>query len=380
MSTQNCTEIKWTWPSKCIRCDKGGEVLVCSDPVCRLAVHKKCMNCSAAFDGKGNFFCPYCWYRHTVVKSNEARKRAMSSKRALSTFLDTKTLCGNQQKQKTESSNGRKPLSTTARCCNENVHRLDCDEVYNQSVQAENDQQEEFAQDFVQRQVVVEHQWHMRSSVGHGDGDGNLYGIEEGTKSADESFQVFVANQKFDGVKQLLAVEVREMIQKEHSREVGDLQKEGVAEDQQEAEPLNDCYLEEETTLLGDFSVLTKGKQVDAKITEEDLGRRKEEEQMKPQQETTATLPRGDPASLMHEKSNIGFGMIDSCRDTRTSITHKRHVAQRAKHKMGSHNVDLQKKSSSELDINAENYAGDWAKEVIISSKSLQPQGPSKQL
>ena len=369
------------WQSKCIRCDEGGEVLVCSDRVCGLAVHEKCMNCSAAFDDKGSFFCPYCWYRHTLLKSNEARKRAMSSKRALSTFLDTKTLCGNQQKQKTEISKGKKPPSTYARSCNENAHRLDCDEVYNQYVQVEKDQQYEFAQDFEQHQVVAEHQWRMRFSVGHGDGDGNLYGRKEGTKSTDESFQGFVTNQKFDGVKQSVAVKVRDMIQKGHSREVGDLQNEGVAEDQQEAESLNSRYLEQETTLHGDFSVLTKGKHVDAKTTEENLGRRKDEEQMQPQpRETTATLSRGDPASLVHEKANIGSGMIDSCRDARTSLTHKRHVAQSAKNKMESQNMGSQKKSSSELDINGENHVGDRSKEVIISSKSIQPRGPSKQL
>ncbi|RVX08335.1 hypothetical protein CK203_017796 [Vitis vinifera] len=340
MSTQACMEIEWTQQSKCIKCGEGGEVLVCSDRVCRLAVHEKCMNCSAAFDDMGDFYCPYCWYRCAIAKSNEARKRAMSSKKALSTFLDTKALCGNQQKEKTKSSNGKKPPSTSERSCNENEYRLDYDEVYNQSVQAEKDQQDGFALDFEQHQIVAQHQWHMKSSVD--DGDGNLYSREEGTTSADGSFQGFVANQKFDGVKQLAAVKVREMIQEEHSREVGDCQDEGVAEDQQVAEPLNDCHLEEETTLDGDFSVLTKGKQVDAKMTEENLGRREEEEQMQPQaQETTAAIPGGDPASLVHEKVNIGFRIIDSCR---------------------------------------EKNAGDGTKEVIVSSKSIQPRGPSKKL
>ncbi|KAL6330427.1 hypothetical protein AAG906_040357 [Vitis piasezkii] len=379
MSTQACMEIEWTQQSKCIKCGEGGEVLVCSDRVCQLAVHEKCMNCSAAFDGMGDFYCPYCWYRCAIAKSNEARKRAMSSKKALSTFLDIKALCGNQQKEKTKSSNGKKPPSTSERSCNENEYRLDYDEVYNQSVQAEKDRQDGFALDFEQHQIVAQHQWHMKSSVD--EGDGNLYSREEGTTSADGSFQGFVANQKFDGVKQLAAVKVREMIQEEHSREVGDYQDEGVAEDQQEAEPLNDCPLEEETTLDGDFSVLTKGKQVDAKMTEENLGRREKEEQMQPQaQETTTALPGGDPASLVHEKANIGFRMIDSCRDARTLLTHQRHVGQRAKNKMESQNVDSQKKSSPDLHNNVEKNAGDWTKEVIVSSKSIQPRGPSKQL
>ncbi|RVW46232.1 hypothetical protein CK203_086696 [Vitis vinifera] len=162
MSTQACMEIEWTQQSKCIKCGEGGEVLVCSDRVCRLAVHEKCMNCSAAFDDMGDFYCPYCWYRCAIAKSNEARKRAMSSKKALSTFLDTKALCGNQQKEKTKSSNGKKPPSTSERSCNENEYRLDYDEVY-QSVQAEKDQQDGFALDFEQHQIVAQHQWHMKS-------------------------------------------------------------------------------------------------------------------------------------------------------------------------------------------------------------------------
>ena len=81
---EHCLEIDWTEKEVCIKCDKGGKLLVCTDTNCPLAVHEECMSCSARFDSEGNFYCPYCSYKQAMLGTRKARKKALLAKKALS--------------------------------------------------------------------------------------------------------------------------------------------------------------------------------------------------------------------------------------------------------------------------------------------------------
>ncbi|XP_009597431.1 uncharacterized protein LOC107774792 isoform X1 [Nicotiana tabacum] len=72
----------------CIKCEKGGEVLACADIYCPIAVHVRCMGCPARFDDLGKFYCPYCLYRKSVAKFNQAKEHVLSKKQALHAFID----------------------------------------------------------------------------------------------------------------------------------------------------------------------------------------------------------------------------------------------------------------------------------------------------
>lgn len=72
----------------CIKCDKGGKLLSCSDSSCPIVVHEKCMGVKAEFDDVGNFYCPYCLYRRVTEELCRAREKALSRKKALSSFID----------------------------------------------------------------------------------------------------------------------------------------------------------------------------------------------------------------------------------------------------------------------------------------------------
>ncbi|KAH0651277.1 hypothetical protein KY285_032121 [Solanum tuberosum] len=72
----------------CIKCDKGGEVLVCADSCCPIAVHVRCMGCPARFDDLGKFYCPYCLYRQSIARFHQAKVYVLSKKQALDDFID----------------------------------------------------------------------------------------------------------------------------------------------------------------------------------------------------------------------------------------------------------------------------------------------------
>ncbi|MBA0715440.1 hypothetical protein Golax_014336, partial [Gossypium laxum] len=77
---------------------RSGQVLVCSENGCSISIHKMCMNIEPQFDDTGKFYCPYCWYKREVARTEELRKRAMLAKRELSKFMHFKWDGGNEEK------------------------------------------------------------------------------------------------------------------------------------------------------------------------------------------------------------------------------------------------------------------------------------------
>lgn len=83
-------EIDWSEGESCIMCDKsGGNLLVCSEIGCGLALHESCMDFEPKFDDVRNFYCPYCWYKHEMLRTQKLRKKAMGTKRAVMCFIDS---------------------------------------------------------------------------------------------------------------------------------------------------------------------------------------------------------------------------------------------------------------------------------------------------
>ncbi|KAL0353944.1 UNVERIFIED_CONTAM: hypothetical protein Sangu_0975700 [Sesamum angustifolium] len=80
----------------CIKCNKGGNLLVCSENGCPLAIHEGCMGCPARFDDAGCFHCPYCLYKQAVAESRQAREYALARKKALLIFMDEEMM-GSEQ-------------------------------------------------------------------------------------------------------------------------------------------------------------------------------------------------------------------------------------------------------------------------------------------
>ncbi|KAL8140586.1 hypothetical protein V2J09_006607 [Rumex salicifolius] len=75
----------------CIKCGKGGNVLVCRSSHCIVAIHESCCNRSSLqVHDRENFFCPYCLYKQSVTECCQAKDKAVTSERKLALFLGAK--------------------------------------------------------------------------------------------------------------------------------------------------------------------------------------------------------------------------------------------------------------------------------------------------
>ncbi|KAL6536008.1 hypothetical protein OROHE_012852 [Orobanche hederae] len=130
----------WSEKNSCIKCDEGGNVLVCSEKGCPLAVHEGCMGCPARFDDAGKFYCPYCLYKQAVAESRQAREYALARKKALLAFMDEDMLGREKRsevKERAEASEHNQSKSGEAvniTRCSDDRSRRNSDSVLDQSI------------------------------------------------------------------------------------------------------------------------------------------------------------------------------------------------------------------------------------------------------
>ncbi|XP_008462017.2 protein CHROMATIN REMODELING 4-like isoform X2 [Cucumis melo] len=133
----------------CTRCDQSGDLLVCTEPGCPIALHELCMSCEPSFDEDGRFYCPYCSYKRALIRVNELRRKTMVAKRALSDFIDTRMVGGGNSPRVGEA--GKKKSDDISTCgvdvdlpnygshlCNESSRDQDIQVEQNQSNEGEN--------------------------------------------------------------------------------------------------------------------------------------------------------------------------------------------------------------------------------------------------
>ncbi|KAD4584688.1 hypothetical protein E3N88_22289 [Mikania micrantha] len=84
MATIDYTEIYL-----CMKCSKGGQLLVCSSDACPFRVHESCLGSAATFDENETFFCPFCSYSHAISKYLEVKKKATLARQDLQVFLSS---------------------------------------------------------------------------------------------------------------------------------------------------------------------------------------------------------------------------------------------------------------------------------------------------
>ncbi|XP_027065399.1 uncharacterized protein [Coffea arabica] len=83
----------------CVKCNKEGQLLVCSSDTCQLAVHSSCLPSAAHFDGKGKFYCPFCAYSRAISEYMQVKRKASFARKDLASFIGVQTVC--QQKKAT---------------------------------------------------------------------------------------------------------------------------------------------------------------------------------------------------------------------------------------------------------------------------------------
>ncbi|XWS25971.1 hypothetical protein CRYUN_Cryun27aG0113400 [Craigia yunnanensis] len=78
----------WTEQKFCVKCNRNGQVLLCSSSGCPLVVHESCLLSAARFDDKGNFYCPFCAYSLYISKYLEAKEKTSLARKELPAFLE----------------------------------------------------------------------------------------------------------------------------------------------------------------------------------------------------------------------------------------------------------------------------------------------------
>ncbi|XP_075669077.1 uncharacterized protein LOC142638892 [Castanea sativa] len=67
----------------CMRCNEGGQLLVCNTSNCPVMVHENCLGFSPRFENNGNFYCPYCAYSLAISEYLEAKKKVSYARKEL---------------------------------------------------------------------------------------------------------------------------------------------------------------------------------------------------------------------------------------------------------------------------------------------------------
>ncbi|MFS7953764.1 putative chromatin regulator PHD family [Helianthus anomalus] len=89
LSSQCTLSQDFTETFVCMKCSKGGQLLVCCSDACPFRVHESCLGSASTFDGNENFFCPFCSYSHAISKYMEVKKKASLARKDLQAFLSS---------------------------------------------------------------------------------------------------------------------------------------------------------------------------------------------------------------------------------------------------------------------------------------------------
>ncbi|XP_052177916.1 uncharacterized protein LOC127791831 [Diospyros lotus] len=317
---EDILEKDWTEKEVCIKCNRSGKVLACSDNFCPLVIHEECMRCSARFDSMGKFYCPYCLYKQASLDTRKARQKAMMAKKDLSVFLDKRMLDGEPQSCKAVEvgQTNSNPSAAVRDIEHDNMKiRLNGNEPDKHSVQMEKGQQEERfnsqcttgtlpsggakalgtsvlndivpgrsrdhakPEDGSQRKIAIGKKMHSRPTIGYGDGDSGACYREEGIGCQSE-------------------LEVGEGAQVGHSGLVGNDQNERIVQDGQ-AGPLEVSSTVKETAAYGVLHISARGELSNSEIVKEDKIRKPEAEEEMQEQGQGNAVSSCERDSIQHD-------------------------------------------------------------------------------
>ncbi|KAL6576220.1 hypothetical protein OROHE_000001 [Orobanche hederae] len=77
----------WEELNVCVKCNKGGNLLVCSTKSCLVVIHERCSGSDASFSTGEEFYCPFCAYSRAISKYLEIKKNFSSAKRDFAAFV-----------------------------------------------------------------------------------------------------------------------------------------------------------------------------------------------------------------------------------------------------------------------------------------------------
>ncbi|XWS47274.1 hypothetical protein CRYUN_Cryun14cG0138400 [Craigia yunnanensis] len=289
----DCIAIDWLEGEFCISCNRGsGQVLVCSENGCPVAIHEVCMNCELKFDDMGKFYCPYCWYKRELARTKELRRKAMLAKKESSNVVCLKRDGGNEEKQEDETENMKAAsVSTMAGKINSD----DCENGLNDDGNETIHHNQEKTPGVVVESIIKEKSDEESISKTHG-----FENVGDG-----------------------------ERIEEEDIENASDSEDDEIDEDRWRIQPSNPSHLE----IVKDTLHLSTKETSDIEgVLEENQGKRGKEDPVLPKVGTTMTLITRDATSEVPTIESFEFVSPDL--DTETLIVRQKRVkrtAQRAR-------------------------------------------------
>ncbi|KAL6497288.1 hypothetical protein OROGR_029217 [Orobanche gracilis] len=86
-SQGSLSTMDWEDLNVCVKCNKGGNLLVCSTKSCLVVIHERCSGSNASFSTGDEFYCPFCAYSRAISKYLEIEKYRSLAKRDFAAFV-----------------------------------------------------------------------------------------------------------------------------------------------------------------------------------------------------------------------------------------------------------------------------------------------------
>lgn len=360
--SQDSMELDSLARETCIGCNgRDGQVLVCSQRGCPVAIHEKCMGCKPVFD-EGNFYCPYCTYKRALVLTQKLKRKAMEAKKALSDFIDSCKVGGNKETQKGE--RFEKNVTDLSHDAGVGDRCIPEKEINgNQPVVMQEGEGNGRPRSRIgcheQHRTAAENDDHPDTDVANS--SDNVCCGAEGMTTRIDSLHNSVTKDKSDlgcvsEMHQMKVAGNGEERGLEDSRPTENGQHERIGEDGEEEEPSDTSDVEKETTVGGAVNEPNEGDEDGTRASDENKGREEAEEQL-----NTGAVDEPHPAKA--KESSL--------------VVRKRRVKQRAQKKVHTGNVDSPVRVSSRLkkSVYQQTRTVEKLKEKVSASKKSRESG-----
>ncbi|KDP36896.1 hypothetical protein JCGZ_08187 [Jatropha curcas] len=252
---EDSSDNDWLEEKSCLMCNMGGQLLLCSEIGCPIALHKECIVSKPRYDEEGNFYCPYCWFKLQLSITGKLKKKVLLTKKVLESFLghNLTEVGGNKENQNDGRAKGKDSniiaVMGENRCCDNK--RME-QETNDQQVDKEQDEGEGVLEDEEQMEslnVMGENRCRVNKRM---EQDTNAQQVDKKQENGEGVFEdeeetkllnVMGENHCHDSLKM--------MEQETNNQKVDNKQDEGVFEDEDQTESLTVQCVEKETTFDG---------------------------------------------------------------------------------------------------------------------------------
>ncbi|XP_059298569.1 uncharacterized protein LOC132051490 isoform X2 [Lycium ferocissimum] len=125
LTTENGREL-----NLCVKCNEGGQLLICNSDTCPLVVHQSCLGSVPSFDNGRNFYCPFCAYSRAISENLECKKMSSLARKDLAAFVGV----GARRQSKKSSHSSRRKKKNGSREDEELCHERNNKDILNDEV------------------------------------------------------------------------------------------------------------------------------------------------------------------------------------------------------------------------------------------------------